>query len=100
MHIRRRLIGFLVITTGRRSHAVRYVLRNRATGDAYLVIVFSLYLKEDVNEDGSLKPAALKARRGGGKLAVEEGDGVDEGGGERERDEKGEGEGGYSDDVD
>ncbi|KAI1179007.1 hypothetical protein F4777DRAFT_14843 [Nemania sp. FL0916] len=42
----------------RHSHALRYVLRNRATGDVYLVIVFSLYLKEDVNEDGSLKPSA------------------------------------------
>lgn len=27
----------------------------------YLVILFSLYRKEDVNEDGSIKPAALEA---------------------------------------
>ena len=37
------------------------MLRNRTTKDTYLVILFTLYLKEDVNEDGSLKPAALEA---------------------------------------
>ncbi|KAI0456337.1 hypothetical protein F5B21DRAFT_468533 [Xylaria acuta] len=47
----------------KRSHTLRYVLRNRTTGDTYLVILFTLYLTEDVNEDGSLKPAALKATR-------------------------------------
>ncbi len=45
----------------KRSHQLRYVLRNRSTSDTYLVILFTLYLKEDVNEDGSLKPAALEA---------------------------------------
>lgn len=39
----------------------RYVLRNRSTGQVYLVVLFSLYRKEDVNEDGSIKPAALEA---------------------------------------
>ncbi|KFY33577.1 hypothetical protein V494_07496 [Pseudogymnoascus sp. VKM F-4513 (FW-928)] len=34
---------------------LRYVLKNRVTGVVYLVVVFSLYLKEDVNEDGSIK---------------------------------------------
>ncbi|KAM7194375.1 Protein of unknown function (DUF1769) domain containing protein [Rhypophila sp. PSN 637] len=43
------------------SHRLRYVLRNRSTGQVYLVVLFTLHLKEDVNEDGSLKPAALKA---------------------------------------
>ncbi|KAI1371829.1 DUF1769-domain-containing protein [Hypoxylon crocopeplum] len=43
------------------GQSLRYVLRNRSTDETYLVIVFTLYLKEDVNEDGSLKPAALKA---------------------------------------
>ncbi|KAI0389607.1 DUF1769-domain-containing protein [Xylariaceae sp. FL0594] len=41
----------------RRSHALRYVLRNRTTDETYLVIVFSLHLKEDINNDGTLKPA-------------------------------------------
>lgn len=52
----------------KRSHQLRYVLRNRSTSDVYLVILFTLYLKEDVNEDGSLKPAAIEAtaRRSGG----------------------------------
>ncbi|KAI0474697.1 hypothetical protein F4859DRAFT_76431 [Xylaria cf. heliscus] len=50
-------------TRPKRSHTLRYVLRNRTTGDTYLVILFTLYLKEDVNEDGSLKPAALQATR-------------------------------------
>ncbi|KAI1329782.1 hypothetical protein F5Y16DRAFT_365286 [Xylariaceae sp. FL0255] len=45
----------------KRSHTLRYVLRNRETGDTYLVILFTLYLREDVNEDGSLKPEALAA---------------------------------------
>ncbi|KAI1100306.1 DUF1769-domain-containing protein [Jackrogersella minutella] len=62
----------------KRSHTLRYVLRNRSTDDTYLVIVFTLYLKEDVNEDGSLKPAALEANKkskelakASGKLAAE-----------------------------
>ena len=57
----------------KRSHTLRYVLRNRATGETYLVILFSLYLKEDVNEDGSLKPAALEATHEDKMLAVEAG---------------------------
>lgn len=31
------------------------MLKNRVTGVVYLVVVFSLYLKEDVNEDGTIK---------------------------------------------
>ncbi|KAI1338396.1 hypothetical protein F5Y15DRAFT_387035 [Xylariaceae sp. FL0016] len=57
----------------KRSHTLRYVLRNRSTGDTYLVILFTLYLKEDVNEDGSLKPAALQATREDKAMAVESG---------------------------
>lgn len=53
------------------SHTLRYVLRNRATDDTYLVIVFTLHLKEDVNEDGSLKPAALSAMKEAGKVSTE-----------------------------
>jgi hypothetical protein len=34
------------------------VLRNRTTKETYLVVLFTLYLKEDVNEDGSIKPTA------------------------------------------
>lgn len=41
------------------KEGVRYVLRNRSTSETYLVVLFTLYLKEDINEDGSLKPAAL-----------------------------------------
>ncbi|KAK4132746.1 DUF1769-domain-containing protein [Trichocladium antarcticum] len=44
----------------KRSHHLRYVLRNRATGQVYLVVVFTLHLAEDVNEDGTLKPAGLR----------------------------------------
>jgi hypothetical protein len=39
------------------------VLRNKSTNDTYLVVLISLYLKEDVNEDGSLKPAALESHK-------------------------------------
>ena len=37
------------------SHILRYVLKNRKTGTVYMVVCFTLFLKEDVNEDGSLK---------------------------------------------
>ncbi|KAL8282501.1 hypothetical protein RB597_009963 [Gaeumannomyces tritici] len=47
----------------KRSHTLRYVLRNRKTGDLYLAVTFSLYLKEDVNEDGSLKPGTIEAQQ-------------------------------------
>ncbi|CAN8101279.1 unnamed protein product [Discula destructiva] len=43
------------------GQGLRYVLRNKSTKQIYLVILFTLYLKEDVNEDGTLKPEALRA---------------------------------------
>jgi hypothetical protein len=49
------LIFYAVRSTPKRSHQLRYVLRNKTTGDVYLVVVFTLYLKDDVNEDGSIK---------------------------------------------
>jgi len=52
---------------------LRYVLRNRSTSDTYLVVLFTLYLKEDVNEDGSLKDAALKATKKDKEMAKESG---------------------------
>lgn len=59
--------SFLAVRNARpnskRSHTLRYVLRNRATNQVYLVILFALYRKEDVNEDGSIKPAALEAAK-------------------------------------
>ncbi|KAK0712835.1 hypothetical protein B0T26DRAFT_648935 [Lasiosphaeria miniovina] len=68
----------------KRSHQLRYVLRNRSTGAVYLAVLFTLYLKEDVNEDGSLKPAALQnkggheKKEGGVDDDDEEGNGHDE----------------------
>ncbi|GAO17899.1 hypothetical protein UVI_02030040 [Ustilaginoidea virens] len=44
----------------RRSHELRYVLRNKQTGETYLVVVFTIYLREDVNEDGTLKDGATE----------------------------------------
>ncbi|KAG5951380.1 hypothetical protein E4U58_001179 [Claviceps cyperi] len=44
----------------RRSHELRYVLRNKQTGEAYLVIVFTIYMREDVNDDGTLKEGAAE----------------------------------------
>lgn len=41
----------------------RYVLRNKKTNDIYLVVVFSLYLKEDLNDDGSLKVPEEEAKK-------------------------------------
>ncbi|TVY55058.1 UPF0590 protein, partial [Lachnellula suecica] len=34
---------------------LRYVLKNRATDKVLFVVLFTLYLKDDVNEDGSVK---------------------------------------------
>lgn len=36
------------------------MLRNKATGQVYLVVLFSLYLKEDINEDGTVKDGAAE----------------------------------------
>ncbi|OTB02969.1 hypothetical protein M426DRAFT_322203 [Hypoxylon sp. CI-4A] len=55
------------------GQSLRYVLRNRSTDETYLVVVFTLYRKEDVNEDGSLKPAALEATKEDKAMAQESG---------------------------
>jgi hypothetical protein len=62
----------------KRSHTLRYVLRNKTTGQVYLVILFTLYLKEDVNEDGSIKPAALEAAKNASGHVAHDGDGDEE----------------------
>lgn len=44
------------------------MLKNRATGDVLFVVLFTLYLKEDVNEDGSIKEGVeggKKVKHGG-----------------------------------
>lgn len=62
----------------KRSHALRYVLKNRQTGKVYMVVVFTLYLKEDVDEEGTIKPGVEGGKPGyGGALegeAPEKGD--------------------------
>jgi hypothetical protein len=84
----------------KRSHTLRYVLRNRATNDTYLVILFSLYLREDINEDGSLKPAALEATREDKELAKESGKIRDEPTAKDEGTADSNGDGNGDDDVD
>ncbi|KAK1830130.1 DUF1769-domain-containing protein [Podospora conica] len=49
------------------GQGLRYVLRNKATGMVYLVVLFTIYRKEDVNEDGTLKPGAVQASGDQGK---------------------------------
>ncbi|SZF06201.1 unnamed protein product [Blumeria hordei] len=39
----------------RRSHRLRYTLKNRANNSVLFVIVFTLYLKEDVDENGTVR---------------------------------------------
>ena len=39
----------------KRSHTLRYVLKNRATNRVLFVVLFTLYLKEDVDEEGNIK---------------------------------------------
>ncbi|PHH80614.1 hypothetical protein CDD80_617 [Ophiocordyceps camponoti-rufipedis] len=46
------------------GQGLRYVLRNKSTGDAYLVILFTLHLKTDVNDDGTLKQRDTSGEQG------------------------------------
>ena len=39
----------------KRSHTLRYVLKDLGTGKPLFVVLFTLYLKEDVDEEGNLK---------------------------------------------
>ncbi|WYZ43815.1 hypothetical protein EsH8_VII_000251 [Colletotrichum jinshuiense] len=58
-----RLPGFqLAIMKYWDGQGLRYVLRNRTSGDVYLVVLFTLYLADDINEDGSLKVGAEGAK--------------------------------------
>ncbi|POS82799.1 hypothetical protein EPUL_005850 [Erysiphe pulchra] len=43
----------------KRSHTLRYTLKNRATDTVLLVVMFTLYLKEDIDEQGALKEGLL-----------------------------------------
>lgn len=45
-------------TTPRRSHTLRYVLRNKTTGDVYLAVCFTIHRKEDVDEEGNVREDA------------------------------------------
>lgn len=45
-------------TEPKRSHQLRYVLRNKETDEVYLVVFFTIYLQDDVNEDGTVKAGA------------------------------------------
>lgn len=55
----------------RRSHQLRYVLRNKTTKETYLVVLFTLYHKDFVNEDGSLKDGARESLVAKRELPVE-----------------------------
>lgn len=55
------LFVYCLRSNQRRSHQLRYVLRNRETDQTYLVVLFTLYNKDFVNEDGSLKPGAKES---------------------------------------
>ncbi|ROV91511.1 hypothetical protein VMCG_09433 [Cytospora schulzeri] len=54
------------------GQGLRYVLRNRTTKQVYLVVLFTLYLREDVNEDGTLKPEAARAYTTHAPAAIED----------------------------
>lgn len=54
------------------------MLRNKATGEPYLVILFTLYHKDFVNEDGTLKEGARESLSAKREVPVEAGDGKDE----------------------
>ncbi|KAG0645452.1 hypothetical protein D0Z07_8624 [Hyphodiscus hymeniophilus] len=42
------------------GQGLRYVLKNRATGKVLFVVLFTLYLKEDVDEEGNIKPGVME----------------------------------------
>ncbi|ATY59007.1 f-box domain containing [Cordyceps militaris] len=48
-----------------RSSNNRRLHQLRTTGDVYLVVVFSLFLRKDLNEDGTLKEGAQQLTAGG-----------------------------------
>ncbi|KAF4454040.1 hypothetical protein F53441_3424 [Fusarium austroafricanum] len=58
----------------KRSHQLRYVLRNKETEEPYLVILFALYHKDYVNEDGSLKEGAEDSFKLPGEAIVDDGE--------------------------
>ncbi|KAL8365359.1 hypothetical protein RB595_004251 [Gaeumannomyces hyphopodioides] len=61
------------------GQGLRYVLRNRKTGDLYLAVTFSLYLKGDVNDDGSLKPGTIEAQQKDSRSRLPPGGGDEDG---------------------
>lgn len=62
----------------RRSHTLRYVLKNKETGDVIFVVCFTLFLKEDVDEEGNIKEGVEGGKIGYGVDGVEGvGDGIE-----------------------
>ncbi|KAJ2972578.1 hypothetical protein NQ176_g7075 [Zarea fungicola] len=52
------------------GQALRYVLRNKTTEEVYLVVVFSLFLREDIDEHGNLKEGAEQHIAGGDRTTT------------------------------
>lgn len=53
---------------GRRHHELRYVLKNKDTGDVFFVVVFTLILEEDLEKqeaDQKFKDGAKAPNNGG-----------------------------------
>ncbi|KAM5350598.1 hypothetical protein ACJ41O_007103 [Fusarium nematophilum] len=63
------------------GQGLRYVLRNRETEETYLVILFTLYHKDYVNEDGTLKEGAQESLLEQRELPIPEDDGSFDGDG-------------------
>ncbi|PVH88149.1 DUF1769-domain-containing protein [Cadophora sp. DSE1049] len=63
--------------TQKRSHSLRYTLKNRDTDTVLFVVLFTLYLKEDVDENGNVKEGveAGKPFDGGEKAKGVDGEG-------------------------
>lgn len=40
-------------------------MRNKSTDEVYLVVVFTIHLKEDVNEDGTIKHGGVEGAAAG-----------------------------------
>ncbi|KAH9219187.1 hypothetical protein DL95DRAFT_359351 [Leptodontidium sp. 2 PMI_412] len=65
--------------TQKRSHSLRYTLKNRATDTVLFVVLFTLYLKEDVDEEGNVKEGVEGGKPFEGKGKGVGGDGEEDG---------------------
>ena len=50
----------------RKNHDLRYVMKDKETGNVFFVVVFTLHLKDDVEKDDAEAAKGTTANAGGG----------------------------------